>query len=341
MRVVYARSFSFPKARLGDFFLSGGAATLRRRYALSVMPDFVLCARNISGGKFGSEPGKSTYLSVPDGLQPLPEHKIGVKAWADAVLAEAGKPGHILVFIHGFNNDQEIIMRRHRRLKSDLAALGFVGVVLSYDWPSADLSLGYVDDRIDAKTTALQLVSDGISVLAKYQSPDCQVSVHLLAHSMGAFVLREAFDDADDRNLDNNSWLVSQLMLIGGDISSNSLSAGDSSSTSLYRHCVRLTNYSNRHDQPLALSNVKRLGVAPRVGRIGLPDDAPQKAVNVDCSDYWQANNATFDPIGDRSHSWHIGNPVFTRDMLLTIQGVDRNSVPTRRLDGANLILQG
>jgi esterase/lipase superfamily enzyme len=309
------------------------------------MPDFVLCARNVSGGKFGSEPGKSAYLTVPDGAAPLPEHKTGVKAWAEAVLAAAAPvpsdaSGNILIFIHGFNNAQDIIMQRHRQLKSDLAGLDFKGVVLSYDWPSADTGLGYVDDRIDAKTTALQLVSDGIAVLAKYQNPDCPISVHILAHSMGAFVLREAFDDADDRKLDNNSWLVSQVMLIGGDISSNSMSAGDSSTKSLYLHCVRLTNYSNRHDQPLALSNVKRLGVASRVGRVGLPDDAPDKAVNVDCSEYWDLNHDTFHPIGDLSHSWHIGNPVFTKDMLLTIQGVDRNSMPTRRLDDGKPILK-
>ncbi|OYV04748.1 MAG: hypothetical protein CFE26_15240 [Verrucomicrobiales bacterium VVV1] len=32
----------------------------------------------------------------------------------------------------------------------------------------------------------------------------------------------------------------------------------------------------------LKLSNVKRIGVAPRTGRVGLPENAPGKAVGVD-----------------------------------------------------------
>lgn len=33
----------------------------------------------------------------------------------------------------------------------------------------------------------------------------------------------------------------------------------------------------------LKLSNVKRVGVAPRAGRVGFPESAPAKAVGVDC----------------------------------------------------------
>jgi esterase/lipase superfamily enzyme len=47
----------------------------------------------------------------------------------------------ILVFIHGYNNDQKIVMQRHRQLKKDLQAVGFKGAVMSFDWPSADSEL--------------------------------------------------------------------------------------------------------------------------------------------------------------------------------------------------------
>jgi hypothetical protein len=156
-------------------------------------------------------------------------------------------------------------------------------------------------------------------------------------------VIREAFDDADDAKLANNSWLVSQIALIGGDVSSASLSGTTASAESLYRHCTRLTNYSNRHDSVLKLSNAKRVGMAPRVGRIGLPSDAPSKAVEVNCSEYFQLLESQPSlrkkdqkaEIGTFNHSWHIGNATFAKDLCETLKGdLDRTVFPTRKLNG-------
>jgi hypothetical protein len=99
-------------------------------------------------------------------------------------------------------------------------------------------------------------------------------------------------------------------------------------------HCVRLTNYSNGHDEVLQISNVKRVGVEPRVGRIGLPLAAPASAVNVDCTQYYQAVIApnAGGPAGVvTSHSWQFGDPVFTADLAQTLNGnVDRGAITTR-----------
>jgi esterase/lipase superfamily enzyme len=304
--------------------------------------DFVMCARNVKDRRrrFGDEPGETKFLFVPEDAQPVPSQAKSKTEWAKAVIAEATVSrtperipiGDILVFIHGFNNSQSTVMERHRKLKSSLREIGYQGTVVSFDWPSGDSGVAYLEDRHDAKKTAMQLVTDGIFLLADLQQPDCRINIHLLAHSMGALVVREAFEDADDSHASATNWIVSQILFIGGDVSSGSLSADDSDSESLYRHGVRLTNYSNRHDGALALSNVKRVGIAPRVGRHGLPDDAPFKAINVDCSDYWETIPSTQPVIGSREHSWHIGDPVFTRDMLYTIEGLERNVIPTRRL---------
>lgn len=211
--------------------------------------------------------------------------------------------------------------------------------MLSFDWPSAGMALNYLEDRHDAKRTALQLVRDGIAALSARQAPDCAVNIHLLGHSTGAYVIREAFDDADDARLPNGGWTVSQVVLIAADVSSGSLAAGNSSSESLYRHCMRLTNYANAGDTVLKLSNAKRLGMAPRAGRVGLPADAPAKAVDVDCSDYFA--RLAGDPavraadqaaaIGAFDHSWHIGNRLFARDLFETLKGdLDGHLFPTR-----------
>ncbi len=142
--------------------------------------------------------------------------------------------------------------------------------------------------------------------------------------------------------------MVSQVAFIGADVSSASRRADSDSGASLYRHCVRLTNYSNQFDSVLKLSNVKRAGVAPRAGRVGLPPGAPEKAVDADCSDYFSqlsrdeavkaADQA--EVIGAFDHSWHIGNRVFACDLFETLRGdLDRHVFPTRTASNGRLNL--
>lgn len=310
--------------------------------------DYVICVRDVDDeGKFFAEPGETRFLLTPLGELPMPDQAVKADKWAKLVMKSATtgkdpltqKPvGDVLVFIHGYNNSQKTVMQRHRQLKGDLKLRGFKGAVVSFDWPSEESALNYLEDREDAKQTALRLVDDCISLFARLQGEDCRINVHLLAHSTGAYVIREAFDDADDRSgIASTNWSVSQVLLIGGDISSDSLTADNSTSESLYRHCIRLTNYWNPYDSVLKLSNVKRLGTAPRVGRVGLPKNAPDKAVDVDCGEYFAGldqTKATY--YGAFDHSWHIGDAVFTADLLYTIRGdIDRERIPTRKI-GAN-----
>lgn len=261
-----------------------------------MIEDFVLCARAVEKSKFSNEPGVTRFLQVPAGQLPSPKDEVSKKdAWVKCLRKEAtwGKDlrtgldrGDILFFVHGYNNDQRTVMDRHRQIKVDLSAAGWKGAIVSFDWPSADMALNYLEDRHDAKQTALQLVTDGITLLAEQQGPDCTINLHLLGHSTGAYVIREAFDDADD---------------------------------------------------------AKRVGMAPRVGRVGLPSDMPSKAVDIDCSEYFQLLESQPSvrqkdqkaEIGAFDHSWHIGNTTFTKDLCETLKGdLDRNIVPTRKLDG-------
>ncbi|MEP0565423.1 MAG: hypothetical protein ABJC64_13535, partial [Paracoccaceae bacterium] len=63
---------------------------------------------------------------------------------------------------------------------------------------------------------------------------------------------------------------------------------GQSKTSSLYRHCVRLTNYFNPFDNVLTLSNVKRVGVSPRAGRVGVASPEPRKLVDINCGPYYE-----------------------------------------------------
>ncbi len=306
--------------------------------------DYIFCARNVRNGSFGSDPGPVRYLQVPAAAAaPEPGHAINRRDWFDLVTAEAevkinpvtGKPiGDVLIYIHGFNVSQTVMLERQRAIRNGLARHGFKGVVVGFDWPSADSALNYLDDRTDAKLTAIRLVTDGIAPFSRFIEQGCEISVHILAHSMGAYVLREAFDDADDRRqVAATSWSVSQIMICSGDVSADSMGTANSSA-SLYRHCVRLTNYSNPYDAVLSISNVKRVGVSPRVGRIGLPDSAPAKAVNVDVGLYYDANRDDFAAVPNSDHAFYFYSPALLEDVFWTVGGeIDRASIPTRLVD--------
>ncbi|SHG85244.1 alpha/beta hydrolase [Marivita hallyeonensis] len=310
--------------------------------------DYVFVARGKRGDGFSNEPSASHFLAVPESASTLAWHqRISKSAWTKAILVEAegGTPnpntkGDILFYVHGFNNSQAKVLERHRKIKNGLRHQGFKGVVVSFDWPSADTALNYLEDREDAKLSAFRLVKDGVATFSALQQPDCRIDLHILAHSMGCYVVREAFDDADDRaRIAGKSWSVSQIMLAAADLSVDSLSEGNPKSSSLYRHCVRLTNYYNPLDDALSISAVKRLGVAPRAGRNGMADPKHRKGVNVYCGKHFKDSDFGRGP--NVGHTWYFDDPVFMEDVFQTISGqLDRAEFRTRvPTDQGNLAL--
>lgn len=310
--------------------------------------DFIMSVRAVQAGRFMTRLGATRHLAVPATASIDPSQAIAAGAWRRRVQQAAtwhnaaGEPrGDLLFVVHGYAMSADEVLDRHRRLQRSLAALPtpFRGAIVSFDWPSDRHVLAYLADRHRAKLSALRLVTDGIRALAAHRRAGCAVNLHVLAHSTGAYLVREAFDDADDAQLANGAWNVSQVCLAAADISSASLDAGNAACASLYRHCVRLTNYHCRLDAVLDLSNVKRLGLAPRAGRIGLGKQAPAQAVDVDCTAYFRT--LIDDPAcrvrdqpdgfaGARSHSWYFGNRRFAADLFATLTGTDRLSVPDR-----------
>jgi len=215
-------------------------------------------------------------------------------------------------------------------------------VVVGFDWPAATSALNYLEDRMDAKTTAFRLVSEGIANFARMQRSDCYLNLDSLAHSTGASVVREAFDDADDRpGVAQQCWSVRQVMLLSGDVSAGGMAEGASKSSSLYRHCVRLTNYSNPFDNVLSLSDIERIGVAPRVRRVGLPVLRPGKAVEVNCGAHFEANKAGYAGLAYPAHTFWFHDAVVLEDILHTIRGaVDRAEIVTRVAGAQGLVLR-
>ena len=142
---------------------------------------------------------------MPANGSPTPQHEITLKKWLAAVLATFKRSlrtdnleGDLVFFVHGYNNTVANVAARHRLIEKGLAKAGQKCTIITFDWPSGDTPLGYLEDRHDAKETAFRLVQNGIRLFLKAQTKDCAVNIHVIAHSMGAYIVREAFDDADD-----------------------------------------------------------------------------------------------------------------------------------------------
>lgn len=318
------------------------------------MNSYVLSVRTkMAGDIFGNQVGGATYLEVPDtATVPLPSHTAGTaKQWMTKVMEIANPdniPEHqrdIVFFVHGYDTSPEESLKRQRLAELKLNEHGFRCMVIGFDWPSNEKTLDYLSDRGDALDTAPVLVRDGIIPFTIFSSKDCPVKVHVMAHSMGAFVVREAFrriDKLRDSDLAND-WRVGQIALFAADISSSCFAADNADMLPVFNHCGRLTNYYSGFDLALAASNIKNIDLSSRVGRVGMPVDTPvpNKAVDVDCGPRYQAIPEPKLKIlvgGFPSHSWYLEDEIWYEDLAQTLSGhTDRNYITSRHAkNGSN-----
>ena len=322
------------------------------------MDSFVLCVRDVSsdGKTFGSDIGPVSYLKIPTGndlsiqTRPIPnlDNKINSSdKWLNNIVRQAmpgGKPSSnnldIVFFVHGYNTTPEEALTRQRLVEKNLNARGFQCMVIGFDWPTAGTPALYEYDRFEAQKAASLLVTEGILPFINYTVKNCPINVHLMAHSMGAFVVREAFRAVDKgRNSDlANDWRIGQLVLFGADVSSNCFKLGDKDMTPIFNHCGRLTNYFSGYDEALAVSNLKNIDISSRVGRVGIPKDSLKDniAIDVNCGPRYKTidedKREQFQYInGMVSHSWYLEDDIWNDDLAFTLKGaLDRYLIPTR-----------
>ena len=287
--------------------------------------------------------GPARYITFNDAVAPVQD--IGQTTWVAQIMkplrARPGKPaapmqktGDILFFVHGFNVSERAARASHLANVQALTAAGWTGTVVSYDWPSDGLVFAYLPDRANARAAASALISSAIALLEGQQTSDCTVNVHVMAHSMGGFVTQQAFTGAYQDI--PPSWNVAQLLFVAADVDQSVFGADNYSAKMFNQHAGRVTAYCNRYDKALMASAAKRLDLAPRMGRVGLPADAPAMMCEVDCSALFDLVDPgvinALNPV--TTHCFYFSRPEFWRDVVLTLcGGLDRNAIPTRDLD--------
>lgn len=311
--------------------------------------------------RFSTGLGEARYLVVPwsgrrsdlrRAQDPLPsDGQPDPRPWMEALVAEAtaGRPADdpldLVFFVHGYNTDAGEAQLRQRLVELELRTRGLDCRVIGFDWPTGGTAAAYLYDREMAARAASALMAKGVFPFALFAQAGCPVRVHLMAHSMGAFVVREAFRGADKARKAEipADWRVGQVVLFGADLSSACFAAESPDMLPVFGHCGRLTNYFSGYDEALAVSNVKNLDLSSRVGRVGMPTALPTsaKAIDVDCGPRYLENpDPSFKLIeGMPSHSWYLEDPVWYDDLAYTLKGEwDRNVIPTRRPAGQGLV---
>ena len=246
----------------------------------------------------------------------------------------------VLLYIHGFSNlpERHIFTRAEELQKRCDAVERQLVEVVPMIWP-CDNDLGLLKDYWDDQNAADGSAAGFRRAFGKFlrwrdqQSPDnpCRKRINILAHSMGARVLRGALE----------SWVhdfgpvygvFRNIFLVAADVVNETLEAGKTGRC-LSDAARNLTVYYANDDMALRTSKVTNLRhkiVSRRLGHTG-PEDMSKVAKNVyavDCDDF---NNSFDPPLG---HSYFLSDragktsPVFTHLMDALATGrVEADSV--------------
>ncbi len=263
-----------------------------------------------------------------------------------AALAAKGvqrKPS-LLIYAHGFNNiyrealEQYVGLRRNFQDAVGKETFEDQCLPVLFSWPSEGSSLTYLDDRDDARMS-YPAVRHMVHILLEEtrQLEDCISEICFLGHSLGVYVLREAFAALVSSPTAPAGTIMAQVLMIAADIGNKSLEPGGRG-FGINRFSDRVTAYFSPHDDVLRVSN--RKNASRRLGRTLSTtfETTPDKVLFVDCRQ-WANDDKLRELFGSRApsvHSSYRSVPAILRDMFRTVIGVDREVIPGRETLTAN-----
>lgn len=295
--------------------------------------------RNYAGKKFGTTfpkiPGdlRVGTASVDDqgnvsDLVVFPDNpKKGSMALFDQLRGDMKSCGRdTVIYIHGFNNDFDDSIQEGAELAR---VLGYKYNVVVFSWPSNGKTLGYYPDRHDAEMSGLGFArgllkfKEFISQLSKEDA--CERKMHLIAHSMGNYVLRHALQKMKQiEGYASTPRLFDQVVLAAADEDNDALTL-EYKLGNLSNLCSRLNVYFNNGDVALAVSD-KVKGNPDRLGHDGpdKPWDVSQKTVLIDVSQRVHGGI-------DMQHAYIRKEPAVIDDLAQILAGKPSENFGARR----------
>jgi esterase/lipase superfamily enzyme len=284
-------------------------------------------------GGFGVAPSATTSYGAAgigaDGALAV-DPRVAAGGWAeplaDAIVA-AGTP--ILVIIHGFNYSFGEAIARAASLGGLLASQGAAATMIAFCWPSQDrlieipnLAGAYAEDRAMAAGSATAIADFftqlGLlrgQILRRTGQGQPAGRIGLLCHSLGAYALAEALDQA------RPGIVFDEAILAAADEQWNSFSlAGGRRLGQLGLVSQRQTIYFTQEDEVLHFSGTvlgqQRLGYDGPQGKADRRCFPPERFRLIDCS---SCDRDTLDP--NDSHQYYRKSRAIIADMAQLLTG--------------------
>jgi esterase/lipase superfamily enzyme len=248
-----------------------------------------------------------------------------------------------LIFIHGFNVSFMDALKAGGALASEITIGGKPINVVVFSWPSDGQAvpfMSYYSDREDARTCGAALARTYLKLYDFMLGLDpkdyCDRSLHLLAHSMGNYVLRNGLQALRAKDPTKVVRLFNEIVLAAPDEDDDAFDTDDKLRL-LPGLGRRVTVYYNQRDKALLISD-KTKGNPDRLGSDGprMLDLLPKKVFVIDCSRVAGEG----DPLVQ--HSYFINCPPVAADLQATLDGAlpeDFHSRETIRPERAYRIL--
>lgn len=249
----------------------------------------------------------------------------------DLHTAMAGARSDTLVFVHGFNVSFMGALEAAARLADQVRLDGREVNVVVFSWPSDGEKvpwMSYYSDREDARASGPALARAYLKLLEFVgelgEEEHCQRCLHLMAHSMGCYVLRQGLQAILAKDSNKLTRLFDQILLAAPDEDDDAFET-DEKLRLLPRMGRRVTVYFNRNDRALIVSD-KTKSNPDRLGSDGprLVDLIPKKVNLVDCRNVAMSADKLV------GHSYYINSPAMAADIAAVLLGGDSEVIPNR-----------
>ena len=222
----------------------------------------------------------------------------------------------LLIYVHGFNVGFKQGIRSAHRLASNLASrLDSAPILALFSWPSNGSALAYWSDRRDAAASGPALgraILKARDHLLRRDSARCQRRIHVVTHSMGAYVLRHALRTIVAECGGSVPRIFDQVLLVAADEDEDAFEH-DHKLRRLPELARGVNVYFNRQDFVLGISEEGK-HESPRLGDDGprLPAQMPSRVVQIDCT-----------PVvhGMFEHGYHLKADAVLNDMCSVLRG--------------------